>query len=107
MTNWALFGNLAIVAFVVLLASATCMFVYTRRLRKRPPSPFAEEIRGSKAILDRVRRREPMSAEELDYARSAIGDRSSLMAFSIPLAIFSLGCFYVFGSLEQLHGATP
>jgi Kef-type K+ transport system membrane component KefB len=26
---------------------------------------------------------------------------------SIPAAIFTMGCFYVFGSLEHLHGATP
>jgi Kef-type K+ transport system membrane component KefB len=29
------------------------------------------------------------------------------MALCIPLTIFSIGCFYVFGSLEHLHGATP
>lgn len=29
------------------------------------------------------------------------------MAYSIPATIFALGCFYVLGSLEQLHGATP
>ena len=29
------------------------------------------------------------------------------MAYSIPAALFSIGCFYVFGSREHLHGATP
>ena len=29
------------------------------------------------------------------------------MAYCIPAPIFSIGCFYVFGSLEDLHGATP
>jgi hypothetical protein len=29
------------------------------------------------------------------------------MAYSIPAAIFTIGCLYVFGSLDQLHGATP
>ena len=29
------------------------------------------------------------------------------MAYCIPAAIFTIGCFYVFGSLEQLHGAKP
>jgi hypothetical protein len=29
------------------------------------------------------------------------------MAYSIPAAIFTIGCFYVFGSMEQLHGRTP
>jgi hypothetical protein len=29
------------------------------------------------------------------------------MAFCIPGALFSVGCFYVFGSLYHMHGATP
>jgi Kef-type K+ transport system membrane component KefB len=29
------------------------------------------------------------------------------MAFAIPGTLFMLGCFYVFGSLEHLHGARP
>jgi hypothetical protein len=31
------------------------------------------------------------------------------MALCIPLAIFAIGCFYVFGSLDyaHLHGITP
>lgn len=44
-----------------------------------------------------------MSKDELDFAAQTIADRGSLMAYSIPAAIFTLGCFYVFGSLE-LHG---
>jgi hypothetical protein len=40
-------------------------------------------------------------------AKQAVSDRRSLMAYCIPAALFSLGCFYVFGSLEHLHGATP
>jgi hypothetical protein len=47
-----------------------------------------------------------MSDEELAVARQAVSDRGSWMALCIPLAIFSIGCFYVFGSLDYLHGAT-
>ena len=36
-----------------------------------------------------------------------VSDRGSFMALCIPATIFSIGCFYVFGSLEHLHGATP
>ena len=48
-----------------------------------------------------------MSEDELHYARRVVADRGSLWALSIPGMIFMLGCFYVFGSLEHLHGATP
>jgi hypothetical protein len=30
-----------------------------------------------------------------------------LIAFSIPASFFTMGCFYIFGSLEHLHGARP
>ncbi|OBC01580.1 hypothetical protein A5784_17825 [Mycobacterium sp. 852013-50091_SCH5140682] len=102
-----LFGNLAIIALVALLAFATCMFVYTIRLRNRPSSPLAEEVGGTKAVLRKLRKREAMSEQEIDFAAQAIANRSSPMAYSIPATIFALGCFYVLGSLEQLHGATP
>ncbi|GLE59328.1 hypothetical protein NJBCHELONAE_46410 [Mycobacteroides chelonae] len=105
--NWHLFGYLAILAFVALLTFATCMFVYTTRLRKQVSSPLADRIGGYPLVLRKVRKREPMSPDELAFARQAIADRGSLWAFSIPATIFSLGCFYVLGSLEQLHGATP
>ena len=48
-----------------------------------------------------------MSTDELEFAKQIIGARSSLMTFCIPGALFMVGCFYVFGSLYHLHGATP
>ncbi len=102
-----MFGYLAAVAFVCLLVFATGMFVHTRRIRLRPVAAFGEEVGGTKAMLNKVRKLEPMTQAELDFAKQAIADRSSLLAFSIPATIFSLGCFYVLGSLEHLHGATP
>jgi hypothetical protein len=48
-----------------------------------------------------------MSDDEMALATRIVAARGSLLAYSIPAAIFSIGCFYVFGSLEQLHGATP
>jgi hypothetical protein len=48
-----------------------------------------------------------MSNDELSYAKQLLAARSSLLTFSIPAALFSVGCFYVFGSLYHLHGATP
>jgi hypothetical protein len=106
-TDWRLFGILASIAFVSLLTFATCVFFYVRRLRRRPSLPISEGIGAKRAVLAKVRKREPMSADEFEFARQTITDQRSLSAFSIPAAIFSLGCFYVLGSLEQLHGATP
>jgi hypothetical protein len=48
-----------------------------------------------------------MSQDEIDYAREIISDCRSLLAYSIPATLFAMGCFYVFGCLQQLHGATP
>ncbi len=106
-TNWHLFGDLAAVAFVALLAFATGVFGYARRLRNRTPLPISEGIGARKAVLAKVRNREPLSSQELEFAGRVIADQRSPLAFCIPAAIFSLGCFYVLGSLEQLHGATP
>jgi hypothetical protein len=106
-TDWRLFGILASVAFIGLLTFSTCVFFYVRRLRSRPPLPIGEGIGAKRAVLAKVRRREEMSTDELEFAKQVISDQRSPLAFAIPAAIFSMGCFYVLGSLEQLHGATP
>jgi hypothetical protein len=54
-----------------------------------------------------VRKGESMSTDELAFATQVIADRRSLMAYSIPAAIFTIGCLYVFGSFDQLHGRAP
>jgi hypothetical protein len=48
-----------------------------------------------------------MSQDEIDYAQEIISDCRSPLAYSIPATLFAMGCFYVFGCLQQLHGATP
>lgn len=106
-TDWRLFGVLGAVAFVALLTFVTCVFFYIRRLRRRPPLPISEGIGAKRAVLAKVRKREPMSTDELEFAKQVITGQRSPLAFAIPAAIFTLGCFYVLGSLEQLHGATP
>lgn len=106
-TNWHLFGDLAAVAFVALVTFATGVFFYIRRLRSRAPLPISEGIGARKVVLAKVRKREPLSPQELEFATRVVTDQRSPLAFCIPAAIFSLGCFYVLGSLEQLHGATP
>ena len=103
----ALWGYLTILALALALVFAAFAAVYVKRLEDRTPHPLSDEIGGVKRVLRKVRKREPMSKDELDFAKQILARRSSLMTFCIPGALFMLGCFYVFGSLYQLHGATP
>ena len=107
MTTSSLFGILTIIALGLVLVFATIAFVYTNQLLGRRTVPMSEEIGGVFMVLRKLRKREPMSTDELDLAKQSVADRRSLMAYSIPATLFALGCFYVFGSLEHLHGATP
>jgi hypothetical protein len=103
----ALFGYLTVLALVLALVFAAVATVFVKRLGDRGTTSTSEEIGGAKTVIRKVRRREPMSADELDFARQIVADRSSPMAYCIPAALFMVGCFYVFGSLYHLHGATP
>lgn len=102
-----LFGVLTIVALALALVFAAVAGVYVKRLGDRAPTGIGEEIGSAKAVVRKVRKREPMSSDELDYAKQIVAVRSSVMALCIPAALFMVGCFYVFGSLYYLHGATP
>jgi len=104
MSVWA---YLTIVAFVAVVVFATLASVFVRRLVRRTALPMSDEVGGIPTVLRKLRKREPMSDGELALARQTVSDRGSLMALCIPATIFSIGCFYVFGSLQQLHGATP
>lgn len=101
------FGYLTILSLVLALVFATVAAVFVKQLSDRAPTPISEEIGSAKAVMHKVRKHEPMSKDELDFAKQLLGARGSLMAFCIPGALFMVGCFYVFGSLYQLHGATP
>ena len=102
-----LFGYLTLVTLALALVFAAFAAVQLKRLGDRTPAPISEEIGSAKAVLNKVRKREPMSKNELDYAKQIVADRSSPMAYCIPGTLFMLGCFFVFGSLYYLHGATP
>jgi hypothetical protein len=105
--NSGLFGFLTVLSLALALVFASLAAVYVKRLEDRTPSPISEEIGSAKTVVRKVRKREPMSTDELDFAKEIIARRSSLMTFCIPGALFMTGCFYVFGSLYHLHGATP
>jgi hypothetical protein len=100
-------GYLTIVALSLALVLAFIGFLYVRRLESRPTLPISEEIGSAKSVIKKARKREPMSADELAYAKQVVADRAAISALCIPGALFMLGCFFVFGSLYHLHGATP
>jgi hypothetical protein len=81
--------------------------LFISRLENRKPASLGEKVGAHKAILAKLRKGQPMSQDELDYAREMISDCRSLLAYSIPATLFTMGCFYIFGCLQQLHGATP
>ena len=103
--NTILFGYLTIVALVLMFVLAAFASVLVRRMQRRPPTAKSEEIGSATAVIKKLRKREPMSKDELDFAKQIVADRSSFLAFCIPGTVFMLGCFYVFGSLYHLHGA--
>lgn len=103
----ALFGLLTVVSLAAAVVFAAVAGVYVKRLGDRPTLPISDEVGSAKRVVTKVRKRQPMSTEELAYARELVAVRSSAMALCIPGALFSVGCFYVFGSLYHLHGATP
>ncbi|OBJ09021.1 hypothetical protein A5624_18670 [Mycobacterium sp. 1482292.6] len=102
-----LYGLLTLVTLVLAVALAAVAAVHVNRLERRTTAPVSEEIGSAKAVLHKVRKGKPMSRDEVDYAKQVVADRGSLMTLCIPGALFMLGCFFVFGSLYHLQGATP
>jgi hypothetical protein len=107
--NLGLWGYLTILAAVLELVFVACVFAYIGRLENRTPAPLGEKVGAHKAVLAKLRKRESMSQDEVDYATELISDSRSLLAYAIPAALFTMGCFYVVGCLYQLHvyGGAP
>jgi hypothetical protein len=101
------YGFVTLVSLALAFVFMVFAGAYVRRLESRAPVGMGDEIGSAQIVTRKVGKREPMSADELDYAKQVIGNRSSPMAFFIPGTLFMLGLFYVFGSLYHLHGATP
>ena len=96
-------GDLTILAAVMEIVFATCVFVYVGRLEKRTSHPLGENVGAHKEVLAKLRKREPMSQEEVDYATELVADARSPLAYAIPAALFTMGLFYVVGCLFMLH----
>jgi hypothetical protein len=105
--DFGLYGFLTIVVAVLGLTFVACAFLFIRRLEERKPAALGEEVGAHKVVLAKLRDHQPMSQDELDYAREIVSDCRSPLAYSIPATIFAMGFFYVFGCLQQLHGAAP
>ncbi|MEZ0049093.1 hypothetical protein ABIA30_000083 [Mycobacterium sp. MAA66] len=109
MTDIGLWGELTILAGAMATAFATCVFVYIGRLEKRTPAVLGEKVGAHKAILVKVRKREPLSRDEFEYATELVTDARSPLAYAMPAVLFSMGFFYVVGCLFELHvhGGNP
>jgi hypothetical protein len=101
---WSLlmFGALGFEVVFVILA-----FIYTRRLLRLQAIPMSDDVNGYQKALRKLRKDEPMTQDELNLAARIVDIRRSPMAYSIPAAFMTAGIFYILGSLEYLHGATP
>ena len=107
--NLGLWGDLTILDAVMALVFATCVSVYITRLENRTPHPLGEKVGAHKAVLAKLRKREPMSQAEVEYASELVSDARSPLAYAIPAALFTMGFFYVVGCLYMLHrdGGNP
>jgi hypothetical protein len=96
-------GDLAVLAAAAEIVFATCVFVYITRLERRTSHPLGDQVGAHKAVLAKVRKREPLTRDEADYAAELVADARSPLAYAIPAALFTLGFFYVVGCLFVLH----
>lgn len=101
--NLGPWGDLTILAGVMEVVFATCVFVYISRLERRSSHPLGDEVGAHKAVLAKIRKREPMTRHEVDYASELVADARSPLAYAIPAALFTMGFFYVVGCLYMLH----
>lgn len=101
--NLGPWGDLTIFAGVMEAVFATCVFVYVGRLERRTSHPLGDQVGAHKAVLAKVRKGEPLTRDEYDYAAELVDDARSPLAYAIPAALFTLGFFYVVGCLYVLH----
>ncbi len=101
--NLGLWGDLTVLDAVMVVVFAACVFIYIARLERRTPHPLGEKVGAHKEVLAKVRKRQPLSREEYDYATELVTDARSPLALAIPAVLFFMGFFYVAGCLYELH----
>lgn len=106
-TGLGLWGVLMFIALGFEVVFAGLAFIYTRRLLRLRAIPMSDDINGYQKALRKLRKDEPMTQDELNLAERIIDIRRAPLAYTLPLAFMTLGIFYILGSLEYLHGATP
>jgi hypothetical protein len=109
MVHSEIWGYLTLLAAALEIFFAACVFAYVRKLEHRRPARWGEVVGSHKAVLAKLRKRESMSQDELDYAAELVSDARSPLAYAIPAALFTMGFFYVVGCLYMLHrdGGNP
>jgi hypothetical protein len=105
--NWGLWNYLTAIALALEVVLATCATVYVTRILRRTPVPLTNEVNAVPTVLAKLRKREPLQDFEKPLATQVVDARRPLIAFSIPAAFMTMGLFYIFGSIEHLHGAQP
>lgn len=98
-----IWGDLSILDAVMIVVFAVCVFIYLTRLEHRTPHHLGETVGAHKEVLAKVRKREPLSRDEFDYATELVDDARSPLAIAIPAVLFAMGFFYVVGCLHELH----
>lgn len=98
-----LWGDLAAVAVIAEIVFAACVFVYISRLERRRSHPLGDTVGAHKEVLAKLRKKQPLSRDEANYAAELIDDARSPLAYAIPAALFTIGFFYVVGCLFVLH----
>lgn len=106
-SGFGLWGLLMFVALGFEAVFATLAFIYTRRLLRLRALPGGDEMHAYQKACRKLRKNEPMTQDEINLAERIIDIRRSPMAYAIPAAFMTMGIFYIFGSLEYLHGHTP
>lgn len=101
--NLGPWGDLTILAAVMAIVFASCVFVYIGRLERRTSHPMGDQIGAHKAVLAKIRKRQPLTRDEFDYASELVADARSPLAYAIPAALFMMGFFYVVGCMFMLH----
>jgi hypothetical protein len=104
--GFGLWGLLMFIALGFEFVFGALAFVYTRRLLRLQALPGSDDLNGYQKALRKLRKNEPLSPEEWNLAERIIDIRRSPMAYSVPATFMTMGIFYIFGSLEYLHGHT-
>lgn len=105
--NWGLWNYLTAITLALEVVLATCAAIHVGRVLRRPPVPLANEVNAIPTVLSKLRKGVALEDYEKPLATQVVDARRPLMAFSIPAAFMTAGAFYIFGSLEHLHGAQP